>query len=79
MIKLIDKDSGQIIGEITEEQLGYLIDQLEEESEEDNDYYINRDTLDVFEEKGIDPHLLALLREGLGERQDMEIVFERIS
>ena len=77
MIKLTDKDSGQFLGEITEEQLDYLIDQLEEESEEDNDYYINRDTLDVFEEKGIDARLLALLRECLGDRQDMEIIFEQ--
>ena len=35
MIKLVDKESGSFLGEITEEQLGYLIDQLEEESEED--------------------------------------------
>lgn len=77
MIRIVDKESGKFQGEIAEEQLCYLIDQLEEERKEDNDYYINRYTLDVFKEKGIDSQLLALLRQGLGDRQDMEIVFER--
>ena len=75
MIKLSDKETGQYIGEITNEQLKFLVDQLEEEMEEDNDYYINRDTLDVFEKNDIDQTLLALLRQSLGDREEMEIVW----
>ena len=75
MIRVSDKETGQFLGEITSEQLKYLVDQLEEEFEGDNDYYINKDTLDVFEKKGIDSELLSLLRRSLGDRDEMEIVW----
>ena len=73
MIKLYDKDTGVFLGTITEVQLQFLIDQLEEESTEDTDYYINQATLDLFEETGADADLLALLRQALGTREDIEI------
>ncbi len=77
MIKLRNQETNQIIGTISEEQLQFLIDQLEEESSEDKDYYINADTLDVFEERGIDQELLTLLRNELGSRDGIEIEWER--
>jgi hypothetical protein len=77
MIRLRDKERGTDIGTITEEQLQFLIDQLEEESEEDHDYYINRSTLEAFEEQGIDPALLDTLKSAIGDREDMEIAWSR--
>ncbi|MBW8328351.1 MAG: hypothetical protein K0M48_04095 [Thiobacillus sp.] len=73
MIQLHDKDTGTWIGTITEDNLQYLIDQLEEESREDKDYYINKTTLDIFEERGADKALIALLRGALSGRTGMEI------
>ena len=78
MIELRDKETGAFLGTITEAQLQFLIDQLEEESRTDTDYYINRDTLDVFQGQGIDQTLLTLLRQALGARQEMEIEWSRI-
>ena len=77
MVQLYDKDTGAELGTITEEQLQFLIDQLEEESPEDVDYYINETTLDMFEEQGADSALIALLRQALGTREDMEIRWTR--
>jgi hypothetical protein len=77
MIQLYDNDTQTLLGEITEQQLQFLIDQLEEESSADQDYYINRTTLEMFVEAGIDPALLALLQRGLGNREDMEIRWAR--
>ena len=77
MIQLYDHDTQTLLGEITEQQLQFLIDQLEEESGEDQDYYINRTTLEMFAEAGIDPASLALLQRGLGNRADMEIRWTR--
>ena len=77
MIRLRDKDSGVVVGTITEEQLKFLEDRLEEESAGDNDYYINAATLDMFEEEGADKPLLDLLRGALGDRDDMEIEWLR--
>ena len=73
MIDIRDKESGLVIGSVTEKQLRFLTDQMEEESRDDTDYYISRDTLEVFEEQGIDRELLALLRSALGNREEMEI------
>jgi processive 1,2-diacylglycerol beta-glucosyltransferase len=73
MIKLIDAQSNAEIGEITQPQLDFLISQLEEESAIDTDYFINVDTLDYFAQQGADPTLIALLRNALGSRPDMDI------
>jgi len=73
MIMLLDAQTDAEIGEITQDQLNYLIDDLEEESAEDTDYYINLDTLDMFAQQGVDPALISLLRKALGDRQDMDI------
>lgn len=77
MIELRDKETKQSLGTITEEQLQFLNSQLEEESETDHDYYINLDTLDLFQEKQIDPQLLDLLRRALGDREEMEVEWSR--
>jgi len=77
MIELRDKETGRPLGSITEDQLQFLIDQLEEESSTDTDYYLNAATLDMFADNGIDPQLLALLRGALGSREDMEIEWKR--
>jgi hypothetical protein len=76
MIALYDANSGQEIGTITEAQLEFLRAQLEEESATDQDYYIDRNTLDMFEDEGADGALLALLQRALGARGEMDIRWE---
>jgi processive 1,2-diacylglycerol beta-glucosyltransferase len=77
VIHLFDNDTGRALGTISDEQLRFLQDHLEEESPEDTDYYITKDTLDAFEQQGADPALLRVLREALGARQDIEIRWEK--
>ena len=77
MTQLYDNDTGNALGVITDAQLEFLIAQLEEESPEDQDYYINRDTLDIFEGSGADAGLMALLRAAMGDREEMEIRWSR--
>lgn len=77
MTQLYDTESGNLIGTITAAELQLLIDQLEEESLEDQDYYIDRATLVWLEENGADSALTTLLREALGDRQGMEIRWEK--
>jgi hypothetical protein len=73
MAQVFDTDTGKSLGTITEDQLQFLIDQMEEESDTDQDYYINRDLLNRFKENGIDADLLAMLENAMGEREGMEI------
>ena len=77
MIRIYDEATGTVFGTITEAQLQVLFDQLEEESPEDTDYYINAATIDMFEERKVDPGLVALLRKALGDREDMDIRWAR--
>jgi len=77
MIQLHDKDTGAWIGTISEDNLQFLVDQLEEESGDDQDYYINEATLDVFEEGGADKALVSLLRGALNGRTEMEVRWSR--
>lgn len=77
MVRLSDRHTGATMGTITEEQLQFLTDSLEEESQEDTDYYINRETLEMLAERGADPALLAILTQALGARDEMEIQWAR--
>ena len=77
MIKLLDKNTQVLIGEINEKQLQFLIDELVEEDSADQDYYINRDQLDQFEKKGGDETLIQMLRDALGTRDDMDIIWTK--
>ena len=77
MVNLREKGTDKPLGQISEEQLQYLIDHLEEEWLEDQDYAITPLLLQVFEEQGADPALVSLLRDALGGRDEMEIIWSR--
>jgi hypothetical protein len=76
MPRLIRIDTGAELGTITDAQLEFLVEQLEEEHEEDQDYYIDRETLELLSDNGADPELLALLEKGIGDDEEMDIAWE---
>ena len=76
MPRLIRLDTGDEIGTINEEQLKFLVAQLEEENDDDTDYFIDRDTLELLSDNGADPELLALLEKGLAGDDEMDISWE---
>lgn len=76
MITLFDKQTGRRIGEISEGELQFLIDELEEEDSHDKDYYVDAATLDFFATRKATPHLVAMLREALGTDDGIEIRWE---
>jgi processive 1,2-diacylglycerol beta-glucosyltransferase len=77
MINLREKGTNKSLGQISEEQLQYLIDNLEEEWLEDQDYAITPLLLQVFEQQNADPGLVSLLRDALSGREMVEIVWSR--
>jgi processive 1,2-diacylglycerol beta-glucosyltransferase len=77
MIKLFDAGSDREIGTLTEAQFTFLQDHLEEESEDDQDYYINGATIDVFEAEGAERGLVEMLRRALGDREEMDVRWTR--
>jgi hypothetical protein len=71
MIELYDKVSGAPVGKITKEQLHFLADQLQDDTPDVNEYYMNAATLDMIEESGAAPELMTVLRQALAGRDDM--------
>lgn len=78
MIKIFDRENGSSIGSVTEEQLDFLIANLEEESTRDQDYYIDSNTIEMLAEKGMDTELQGFLKNALGKRDSMEILWEDV-
>lgn len=77
MIRLVDGESGATLGEISESQLQFLVDQLEEEFMEDQDYAITPLVLSYFENQHAEAHLIDLLHRALGERDEAIIRWVR--
>ena len=78
MIQLRNKDTGEVLGTISEEDLQFLQNQLVEETEEDSDYYLNRDELNLFKEQGASKPLMKLLEKGFAGRDELEIEWEKV-
>ena len=77
MVKLYDAETSALVGEITEGQLQFLVDHLEETSTEDQDYWIDVPTLALLRNEGADEELVAILAKGLGGRPGYEVRWER--
>jgi len=60
----------EILGAISEEQLNFLVDNLDDEFEEDEEYFLFPDTIEDLKSQGADGHLIALLEKALACSQD---------
>jgi len=78
MVKLYDKTTGKYLGRISDDELQFLIDNLEEESLTDVDYYINRATYNLLKEEGMSENLARLIGQAMGKKNEIEIRYERV-
>lgn len=76
MVHIYNDATDEFIGSISEEDFAFMQSDLEEESLEDANYYINQATVDMFEQQGASPALVMLLRAALGDQEDMDIRWE---
>ncbi len=76
-VTLYDNDSGAAIGDISESDLRFLIDNLEEETSDDRDYYLRPETVAMLEERGGSAALIQLLRSAMGDREGVEVRWQR--
>jgi len=66
----------ELLGTITEEQLDFLIENLEEDFEENQEYFLSPDTVEYLREEGADGELLALLEKALeGNEEGVDIFY----
>ena len=78
MYRLLDVEYNDEIGTITADQLQFLIDNLEEEGIEDQDYYIGLDALSFLAENGCDEELITMLTEALENKVNINLRYEAI-
>lgn len=71
------KDDGSFIGTIADADYQLLVDQLEEESDEDTDYYVSSDTIAMLEEGGASPGLIELLKKAVGTSEGVEVTWKK--
>ena len=76
-ITLYDNDTGAALGDISESDLQFLIDNLEEETSDDRDYFLRPETVAMLAERGGSAPLLMLLRTALGDREGVEVRWQR--
>ena len=77
MIDLYNNATKALLGSITEADLQVLKDGLEEESSNDQDYYIDAATIELLGDGRASEHLLGLLRRALGTSEGVEIRWQR--
>ncbi len=76
-VHITDKSTGSALGRITPEDLQFLIDQLEEESSKDTDYFIDPQTILMLESNGGSPGLISMLRAAVGSSDGIEIAWAK--
>jgi hypothetical protein len=76
-IQLVHHSTGQPIGTITEAQLAALIAALEEESHDDDAYFIDAATVDHLRQASVDAALLSLLEQAIAPTGEAEVRWVR--
>ena len=77
MARLYRVDTDKTLGQINDKQLAFLVDMLEEEDSDDQEYFIDQDTLELFSDNDCDPELLAMLESALEDGEDgVDIAWE---
>ena len=77
MITLHNLATNKPIGTISDPDLKVLIDVLEEESSDDRDYYVDEPTIELLEQRGASPQMVALLRGAIADGEGVEVRWDR--
>ena len=77
MIDLYNAATNQLLGQITDGDLKTLVDALEEEGVNDQDYFITGATIDVITDGTATEHLVGLLRKAVGAGDGVDIRWSR--
>jgi hypothetical protein len=71
------KQNNALIGTVSESELKVLIDQLEEEDQTDDDYFIDGPTIDLLEENGASEALVSMLRAAVGDGEGVDVSWKK--
>lgn len=77
MFTLSVKDTGALLGTIDDADLQVLIDQLEEEHEQDTDYYVCPATIEILARNGASRSLLNILKDAVGTSEGVDVCWKK--
>ena len=75
-VRLTDKSNGVVVGSIDRDELQFLIDNLEEESSRDADYFIDQATVEILAAAGGNASLISMLRNAVGTSDGIDVEWE---
>ena len=73
MVELYDSETGKLLGEISDQDFEVMMGRLEEESETDEDYYIDSDTIDLLKDSGLSASAASIMEAAVRGREGLEI------
>lgn len=76
-VRISDKSNGRMIGEISDQDFQFLVDQLEEESSRDTDYFVDQATVEILQAAGGSASLVSLLTAAVGSTDGVDITWQR--
>ncbi len=77
MPRIYNKQTGALLGTVSDADIKVLIDQLEEEDLGDDDYFMDLDTVDIIESAGASQAMVKLLRDAIGNGEGIDIRWEK--
>ena len=77
MPRIYNKQTGALLGTVSDADIKVLIDQLEEEDLGDDDYFMDLDTVDIIESAGASQTMVKLLRDAIGNGEGIDIRWEK--
>lgn len=74
---ILSLKGGGVVGSIEDVDFQLLVDQLEEESESDTDYFISAGTIELLEDRGASRLLVDVLKKAVGGSDGVEVTWVR--
>lgn len=75
MPRLRYAETRTVLGDVTAEQLAFLVENIVQEDPSDREFYLDRDSLEVLVEAGCPEELKLLLEKALEGREDVDLVW----
>jgi processive 1,2-diacylglycerol beta-glucosyltransferase len=76
-VAIFDQRTGVLLGALSEEQFAFLTSHLEQESADDDDFYINETLVESLRHAGADAEVLDLLQQAIGPNGEGDIRWDR--
>ena len=72
MVTLKDKNTNAWLGSVSYAQLQFLINELNDEYKNGQEYLVNRDSLEILKQQGAEAALTKVIEKAMGDKDKIE-------